>query len=258
MSSPNTPKPTGSPLHMMNLVVAMLAGIISIVGGTYTIKNNFFPTQSYGSLQGVIRDGKLAKPLWLASVEVSTTDGAVVNTATTDKEGHYSIDPVKTGSYEVKFSATLHRNQVKTVKIEKELTSTINVDLVPEKDPGDSVIPESGYTAGSVVKVPVVQQVPTTPVASAVSYPQVSQTGTVASQSTTQNSAYAGSSGSSFSNSGFDQNSAWPSSTQRPPRRRPYGGTGYSSQNSGTSGDSMGNLLTQIVQQFEKRKSEGS
>lgn len=79
----NAKNPT-SHLHVMNLIVALMAGIISITGGVYSLKNNIFSGQSYGSLQGVVRDSRLAKPLWLAAVEVSTADGAVVNTATSD------------------------------------------------------------------------------------------------------------------------------------------------------------------------------
>jgi hypothetical protein len=116
----------------MNLIVALLAGVISITGGIYSLKNNLFSGPAYGSLQGIVRDEKIARPLKLASVEISDLEGAVVNTATTDDNGHYLIEALKTGNYSVKFTAPLHKPTTKTIKIEKKLVSSINVDLVPE------------------------------------------------------------------------------------------------------------------------------
>ncbi|MEI7751087.1 MAG: carboxypeptidase-like regulatory domain-containing protein [Candidatus Omnitrophota bacterium] len=134
MNAPNN-MPSKSPtshLHVVNLVVALLAGVISITGGIYTLKNNVFSGPAYGSLQGIVRDERIAKPLKLASVEVADLTGAVVNTATTDDNGHYLIEALKTGNYVVKFTAPLHKIESKTIKIEKDLSSSISVDLFPE------------------------------------------------------------------------------------------------------------------------------
>lgn len=129
------PKNPTSRLHALNLVVALLAGVVSITGGIYSLKTNLFSSQEYGSLQGIVRDEKIAKPLLLTAVEVSGTDGVVVNTVNTDGNGQYRIETIKTGNYVVKFTAPRHVVQTKTVKIEKDLTSTVNVDLVPEEQP---------------------------------------------------------------------------------------------------------------------------
>jgi hypothetical protein len=126
------PKSPTSHLHAMNLVVALLAGVISITGGIYSLKNNLFSGPAYGSLQGIVRDERIARPLKLASVEISDLSGAVVNTATTDDDGHYLIEALKTGNYVVKFTAPLHKTETKTIKIEKDHWSSINVDLFPE------------------------------------------------------------------------------------------------------------------------------
>ncbi|MFA6600161.1 MAG: carboxypeptidase-like regulatory domain-containing protein [Candidatus Omnitrophota bacterium] len=135
MGDPANPKGPGTGLHAANLLVAMLAGLISIVGGVYTLKNNFFPTQTYGSLQGIVRDERLARPLLLSSVEISLPDGTLVNTAITDREGKFNIATLKTGNYQVKFTSPLHQVETKTVKVEKGLAATINVDLAPLSEP---------------------------------------------------------------------------------------------------------------------------
>ena len=154
MSQPSNPAPKSptTHLHAMNLVVALLAGIISITGGIYSLKNNIFSGPAVGSLQGIVRDVKIAKPLKLATVEIAAVDGAVVNTATTDDDGHYLIEAIKAGNYTVTFTAVLHRTETKTIKIEKGLASTINVDLTPDE--------EKMRAALNVPETPVRQNIP--------------------------------------------------------------------------------------------------
>jgi len=147
----------------MNLVVATLAGILSITGGIYSLKNNIFSGPVIGSLQGVVRDARIAKPLKLAAVEISGIDGAVVNTASTDDDGHYLIEALKTGNYVVKFTAAFHKPEAKTIRIEKDLASTINVDLVPDEEKMKSSL--------SVPENSVRQNIPAAYVASGVQAP---------------------------------------------------------------------------------------
>ena len=138
----------------MNLVVALLAGVISITGGIYSLKNNIFSGPAYGSLQGIVRDQRIAKPLKLASVEIADLTGAVVNTAATDDDGHYLIKSLKTGNYVVKFTAPIHKIETKTIKIEKDLESTINVDLVPETPPANFLSAEPAASAPQNIRAP--------------------------------------------------------------------------------------------------------
>lgn len=148
------PKPTASHLHTVNLVVALLAGVISITGGIYSLKNNLFSGPAYGSLQGIVRDERIARPLKLVAVEVADLAGAVVNTASTDDDGRYAIESLKTGNYLVKFTAPLHKVETKTVKIEKDLMSSINADLVPEAQPANLSPVEFPVTARQTMPSP--------------------------------------------------------------------------------------------------------
>ena len=165
MSQPANPAPKSptSHLHVMNLVVATLAGILSITGGIYSLKNNIFSTPAIGSLQGVVRDAKIAKPLKLAEVEIAGVDGVVVNTANTDDDGHYLIEALKAGNYVVKFTAVFHKPETKTIKIEKNLVSTISVDLAPDEEKMKSAL--------SVPENSVRQNIPAAYVASGVQAP---------------------------------------------------------------------------------------
>jgi len=133
------------------------------------LKNNVFSGPAYGSLQGTVRDERIARPLKLTVVEISDLAGAVVNTATTDDSGHYLIESLKTGNYVVKFTAPLHKIESKTIKIEKDLASTISVDLAPDEQrmraalnvPETSVrqnIPAPYGASGTQSQMPVTSQ----------------------------------------------------------------------------------------------------
>ena len=167
MSQPENPLPKSpaSHLHVMNLVVALLAGVISITGGIYSLKNNIFSGPAYGSLQGIVRDVRIARPLKLTSVEISDLTGTVVNSAATDDDGHYSIKSLKTGNYIVKFTAPIHKIETKTIKIEKDLESTINVDLVSETPPANFLPAEPAASVPQNIQVSQMPAAPSSPAA---------------------------------------------------------------------------------------------
>jgi hypothetical protein len=248
----------------MNLVVALLAGMISIVGGVYTLKNNFFPSQTYGGIEGIVRDEKLAKPLWLAPVEISASDGAVVSSVTTDKEGHYLVEKLPTGSYEVKFSAPLHKTQTKTVRIEKNLTASVHIDLVPEA--------EKMMLPAEIKRVPVASAVPQT------RYPaDAAQQGPVAGSQVYPSNypspgAYASPGPSNYGNAQDPLASQYSQGTRRPHHRRSsnYQGAAYSGQptsgystdpmggqaQSSSGGDALAQAGMQVVQMLFDKKSD--
>jgi len=171
------PKSPTSHLHAMNLVVALLAGVISITGGIYSLKNNLFSGPAYGSVQGVVRDERIARPLKLAVVEISDLTGAVVNTAETDDNGHYLLEALKAGNYVVKFTAPMHKIETKTIKIEKDLASSINVDLVPEASRADLTPAE--YAAPVQRNIPAPYAPATTYQTSAPAAPSYNASGTM-------------------------------------------------------------------------------
>jgi len=108
------------------------------------VKNNLFSGLEYGSLQGIVRDEKIAKPLKRVPVEVADLAGVVAHTTAKDDEGHYLIESLKTGNYIVKFTASLHRVDAKNIKSEKNIWPSINVDLVPEIPQTEIPVAEAG------------------------------------------------------------------------------------------------------------------
>ncbi len=125
------PKPP-SRLHTAQLLVGTIAGIISIIGGVYSLKSTFSQKgETFGQITGSVRDERLARPLRLATVEVLDDEGNVIGTLSTDDEGLYSLKGLREGTYEVKASAPLHHPDEKRVGIQKNATLTLDFSLVP-------------------------------------------------------------------------------------------------------------------------------
>jgi len=256
MSQPSnpTPKSPTSHLHVMNLVVALLAGVISITGGIYSLKTNLFSGPVYGSLQGIVRDERIARPLKLASVEISDLAGAVVNTATTDDEGHYLIEALKTGNYTVKFTAPLHKTATKTIKIEKNLTSSISVDLVPEGQRSDLSPVESVVPVRQNIQAPYVPVTPyqaVTPVVPGYNIPQNNPSVPTASPVYSQAEPVPDPALSGSSRTGY----------RRHPRHN-YSGESVDGSSGTSQSTSQGSALaevgTQLLQAWMNKKSDSS
>ncbi len=140
-SSSDKPKIPTSSLHVVNLIVAICAGLISVIGGVYSIKTNIF-TPKTGSVQGIIRDSSIAKPLWLAQVELSKPEGALISKVDTDKVGHYSFESLRAGDYVIKVSAPMHQIESRNIQVLAGSSSTVNFELNPETpEPKAALIP---------------------------------------------------------------------------------------------------------------------
>lgn len=136
-----TPKSPVVHLQSLNLIIALCAGLISVVGGVYSLKSTVFASPKIGSLQGIVIDENIAKPLWQAPVEISeASNGAVVALINTDQIGHYSAPSLKEGDYIVKASAQLHKTQTKNIKIYSKTEATVNFELPAEKQKSESVM----------------------------------------------------------------------------------------------------------------------
>ena len=156
MSDSSEKKNPASHLHSLNLLIAILTGVISLVTGVYTLKTNVFSPKT-GNVEGVVRDEKIAKPLWHAPVEIADTNGGVIATIDTDEEGHYSLGALQAGEYQIKVSAPSHLLQSRQVKILAGSKSTLNFDLLPE---GERAAVTPAAEAVSYAPYPVQQQQP--------------------------------------------------------------------------------------------------
>lgn len=121
-----------------------MTGVISLVTGIYTLKTNVFSPKT-GNVEGVVRDERIAKPLWHAPVEIADSNGGVIATIDTDEEGHYSLGALQAGSYQIKVSAPNHLLQSRQVKILAGSKSTLNFDLLPEEEKNKEIQAPAPY-----------------------------------------------------------------------------------------------------------------
>ncbi|MFZ5802818.1 MAG: MSCRAMM family protein [Candidatus Omnitrophota bacterium] len=132
--NPSPPHRALTHLQMLNLIIAIMAGIITVAGGVYSLKANFF-TPKTGTLEGTVQDRNIAKPLWQVPIEISGASGSVVASVETDKQGLYLVEDLPEGEYKVRVTAPLHEEAAKTVRIMRQATTRIDFDLIPEKEP---------------------------------------------------------------------------------------------------------------------------
>lgn len=147
------PPKAGFKLTSLHTLVATLAGIISIMGGLYSLKSTVFQTQPQGIVQGMVRDQAIAKPLREATVEISDIGNFILSTLYTDSAGHYQTGKLKEGPYIIKVTAVRHLPQTKTVTVLRDQTSTVNFDLTTQEDENKPLSP----AASEPSIVPVVQ-----------------------------------------------------------------------------------------------------
>ncbi len=232
------PKSPVTHLQIMNLVVALMAGLVTVAGGIYSLNAKWFAPKT-GILEGVVRDEQIDKPLWKVPVEVTDREGAVVAAADSDQAGQFQIKSLPEGSYVVKVTAPRHGVGSKNIKIIPPSTTTVIFDLKPEPDPvsqGQSEIP---VPPAQLTPPPYLPQRQIPAVAPPVSY-------SGSAQAPSQNYPI-------YS----DQNQSDPYSNPAPSyhrRRHSRYPSDYSGEDQTASADqqpaSQNSLLTQVVGQF--------
>jgi TolB protein len=84
-----------------------------------------FPVSEYGSIKGVVTDGKTLTPL--KGVTVSTNPGST--TAVTNDKGEYTLENVKIGTVTINAEKTNYTTYSAQIEIRKNVTSTANISM---------------------------------------------------------------------------------------------------------------------------------
>lgn len=200
------------------MVIATMAGVISIVGGVYSIRMNFFQAdKAFGEISGTVRDERIAKPLRMVPIEIADAQDVIISTLSTDDNGRYFLKQVKEGNYKVKAKAVMHTPQTKTVSVEKNRATTVDFNLIPEETRAVSrevsVLPD--LTSG----VPPARAAPSYPAAGGSSY-AAPYSGTGATGASAPTTGLPMSSSSYGGDSTYSQSVPTQSASAR--RRRPY------------------------------------
>ncbi len=109
-------------------VIGLLAGLISILGGTYSAVQLFArPAPSFGEVVAIVREARTEKPVPDATVEIFTTQDALVTTVTA-----YSgrvRQPLKEGAYRLRVSHPKFGPDTRQVQVVSGQTAEVRFQL---------------------------------------------------------------------------------------------------------------------------------
>ena len=90
-------------LSSVQAVVAITAGVLSVVGGAYSLWQNFKPAPATGQVLAIVREWRSEKPVSAATVEILTAKDELVTTLTSPDSGRLQ-HALKEGPYRVRVS----------------------------------------------------------------------------------------------------------------------------------------------------------
>ena len=123
-------------LKRVQITIAILAGIATLVVGIYNAKKVIFPEGGGAGELSVMVRTQDNQPLAYAHTELLTSQNAVINAAQTQSDGTYTRKNLASGSYIFKVSKDGFEPQVLTIQINSKQTTDFDVLLRPL--PGNS------------------------------------------------------------------------------------------------------------------------
>ncbi len=115
-------------LSILQSVVGLAAGLISIVGAAYSAVQLFKPGPQFGEVVAIVREAKSDKPVADATIEIFTRDDALVNTLTSVDRGQIR-QALKGGTYRVRVSHPRFAAEVRNVQVVAGQTAQVRIQL---------------------------------------------------------------------------------------------------------------------------------
>jgi len=75
------------PLSSVQAIVAITAGVLSAIGGAYSLWQHVMPAPTTGQVLAIIRESRSDKPVNSATVEILTPKNELVTTLTASEQG---------------------------------------------------------------------------------------------------------------------------------------------------------------------------
>lgn len=123
-------------------IVAILTGLITIVGGGYSAYRYLNPAPDKGRMEAVIQDGESGGPIAGAAVEILSTGKAVVATLEADLNGRVSY-ALKEGRYDVRVKREGYGDVTREIQVTPgqnvELTVRLTTSTLPVKGLGNAM-----------------------------------------------------------------------------------------------------------------------
>ena len=113
---------------LVQSIVGVTAGLISIVGAAFSAVQLFKPGPQYGDVVAIVREAKTEKPVTDATIEIFTRDDALVTTLSSVDRGQVR-QPLKEGTYRLRISHPRFAAETRSVQIQTGQTAQVRVQL---------------------------------------------------------------------------------------------------------------------------------
>lgn len=104
------------PLSTVQTVVGILAGLLTIGGGFFSFSGFAATTPQQGDLVAVVQDVRSSKPIGYATVEIFTSQDAIVTTLKAEPDGHLTRR-LKEGRYRLRVTHPSFLPEVRMVEV---------------------------------------------------------------------------------------------------------------------------------------------
>lgn len=108
-------------------VVVVTAGLLSIVGGAYSVLQIFRPAGA-GEVLAIIHESRSGRPVAAATVEILTTQDALVATLMSPENGRIR-QTLKEGSYRLSIKHPDFRDEQRTIQVVSGQTVDVRIAL---------------------------------------------------------------------------------------------------------------------------------
>jgi 5-hydroxyisourate hydrolase-like protein (transthyretin family) len=110
--------------------IAVITGVITIVGAGYSVYRFLNPAPDKGRLEVVIQDNEAGSPLTGVTVEILSTNKALIATLATDQDGRVRYT-LKDGRYDVRVRQNGYADATREIQVTPGQDVALTVRLTP-------------------------------------------------------------------------------------------------------------------------------
>lgn len=126
MSNPSGESKNDVLLKRVQVTIAILAGLATLIVGVYNVRKNLFAGN--GNIVAIIRSDK-GPAIAGANVDLYNAQNALLNASEADREGRYESKDVEAGTYILKVTAAGFEPQVATVYVKEKRNTELQLTL---------------------------------------------------------------------------------------------------------------------------------
>jgi len=113
---------------MLQSLVGLTAGLISILGAGYSVVKILQPAPEYGDVVAIVREARTERPITDATIEILTPQEALVTTLTPGNKGQVR-QRLREGPYRLRVSHPRFGAEVRQILVQPGQTAEVRIQL---------------------------------------------------------------------------------------------------------------------------------